>query len=91
MLRRVLLALVRYGVAAGMVIAAFVTLAVGGVNDTTLEGAAGLAGAGLAVLLFSVLVRIGMAGEQDRDREDAARRYYDRHGRWPDDPPRHRR
>jgi len=51
------------------------------------EGAAGVVGAGLAWLLFGWLFRKGVEGDSDRDAEDAARAYFDRHGRWPDDPP----
>jgi hypothetical protein len=37
------------------------------------------------VLLFNVLFRMGLADESDRDREKAARRYFDEHGQWPDE------
>jgi hypothetical protein len=56
-------------------------------NVDGLERAAHVIGAGLAILLLNVLVRIGISGDRDRDVEDAARRYYDEHGRWPDEPP----
>jgi hypothetical protein len=32
-----------------------------------------------------VLFRIGVEGDKDRDREDAARAYFDEHGHWPDE------
>ena len=51
------------------------------------EAWAGFTGAGIAVLLLNVLFRIGVQGEAERDREDEARSYFDRHGRWPDDEP----
>ncbi len=51
------------------------------------EGAAGVIGAGLAWYLFGWLFRQGVAGDRERDAEDAARAYFNRHGRWPDDPP----
>ena len=41
--------------------------------------------AGTAVLLLNVLFRIGVEGDKDRDREEEARRYFDEHGRWPDE------
>ena len=37
-----------------------------------------------AVLLLNVLYRIGAEGDKERDREEAARAYFDEHGRWPD-------
>ena len=55
------------------------------------EGAAGVVGAGLSWYLFGWLFRKGVEGERDRDREDAARDFFDRHGHWPDDPPPPRR
>jgi chromate transport protein ChrA len=45
-------------------------------------------GAAAAVLLINVLWRIGVEGEVSRDREEAARRYFDAHGHWPDERPR---
>ena len=40
--------------------------------------------AATAVLLLNVLYRIGVEGDKERDREEAAREYFDRHGHWPD-------
>ena len=50
-----------------------------------LEAAVLLVSAGLSVWLFNWLYRVGVAGEAERDEEDAAREYYDKHGRWPDE------
>ena len=49
------------------------------------EGAAGVIGAGMAWWLFGWLFRKGVEGDHDRDVEDAARDFLDRHGRWPTD------
>ena len=49
------------------------------------EGAAGVVGAGLAIWLFGWLFRQGIAGDTERDEEEAARDFLDRHGRWPTD------
>ena len=48
-------------------------------------------GAALSVLLLNVLFRAGVKGDRERDEEEAARAYFDRHGRWPDEdrPARH--
>jgi hypothetical protein len=56
-------------------------------NMVGLEGAAGIIGAGLAVWLFNWLYRVGVAGETERDEEEAARDFFDRHGVWPDQVP----
>ena len=42
--------------------------------------------AATAVLLLNVLYRIGAEGDKSRDREEDARRFFDEHGRWPDEP-----
>ncbi len=47
-----------------------------------------LVGAGLSVLAFNVLFRLGSRGDDERSQEAAARDYYSEHGRWPDESPR---
>ncbi len=51
-----------------------------------------LSAAGVALLLVAVIVwmlnwmfRMSVASNRDREREDEARRYFDAHGRWPDE------
>ena len=56
-------------------------------NINGLEGAAMIVGAGLSVWLFNWLFRVGVAGDRERDEEDAARAFFDRHGVWPDEVP----
>lgn len=74
-------AFVRYGIPGVLLVAGTVVLLLPGGPEY--EFSAGLTGAGLSVLLLNVLHRIGVEGDSDRDREDAARRYFDEHGRWP--------
>jgi hypothetical protein len=50
-----------------------------------LEGFVLFIGAAGSILLLNVLHRIGVSGDAERDREEAARAHYDEHGRWPDD------
>jgi hypothetical protein len=71
-------------------VAGVILVIVRGGDETSLEGAAALWGAGLSVALLNWLHRVGVTGDSARDDEDAARSYFDRHGRWPDDaaPPR---
>lgn len=49
------------------------------------DGAAAIIGAGLSVYLLNFLHRMGVSGDRDRDDEQAARRYFDKHGHWPDE------
>ncbi len=43
-----------------------------------------IGGAG-AIALLGWFFRLGAQGDRDREREEAARRHYDRTGRWPDE------
>jgi hypothetical protein len=56
-------------------------------DETGIDAFAALWGAGLAVMLLNWLYRVGVSGERDRDKEDEARAYLERHGHWPDEPP----
>jgi hypothetical protein len=78
------MAWLRYGVPAGLVLAGFVILLVAS-GPLRWDGWAMCVGAGLAVLLLNVLFRYGARGDQEREAEEAARRYFAEHGRWPDD------
>jgi hypothetical protein len=51
-----------------------------------------LAGAGVALILAGVVVwminwmyRMSVQSNEDREREEMAREYFDLHGRWPDE------
>jgi uncharacterized membrane protein YccC len=74
----------RYGLPAALVVAGFVVLFVAD-GSVRWDGFAMCVGAGLAVLLMNVLFRIGAAGDDERQAEDAAREYFASHGRWPDE------
>jgi hypothetical protein len=52
-------------------------------SDESLGLGVALAGAALSVFLLNVLMRAGIRGNRAREREEDARRYFDRHGRWP--------
>jgi hypothetical protein len=70
---------IRYGIPAALVLVGQVVLIATGDAVSW----AGFTGAGFAVLLIGVLVRIGVEGDRERDREEAAREYFSKHGRWP--------
>jgi hypothetical protein len=74
---------VRYGVPLALLIAGVV---VAGTSGSGVVAGAMFVSAATAVLLLNVLYRIGVAGDRDRDREEEARRFFDEHGRWPDEP-----
>jgi hypothetical protein len=77
-----LLEAVRYGIPSIVVFGGIVVMAFG--DENHLEGGAGIVSAGLAIFFLNWLFRTGVTGEHERDAEEAAREYFDRHGRWPD-------
>jgi hypothetical protein len=75
---------VRYVLPAVIALAGIVIL----IFDQSLIGLEGFVlfiGVAGSILLLNVLYRIGVSGDAERDREEAARTYFDEHGRWPED------
>ena len=83
-----LLPFVRYGLPGLIFLAGCVVMAVDHDTQRGVEIGSMLIGSAFAVLLLNVFFRIGIEGEVDRDREEAARVYFDKHGHWPDERPR---
>lgn len=81
---RALMLGLRYVLPAAVVLAGLIVMALGSESD--LEGGAAIISAGLAIYAMNWLYRASVDGDRDRDAEEAARDYFDAHGRWPDDP-----
>ncbi|WP_155891828.1 hypothetical protein [Conexibacter woesei] len=79
--------IVRFWVPAAILVGGVVLVIVRGGDETSLEGCAALWGAGLSVALLNWLHRIGVSGDSARAEEDAARAYFARYGKWPDEVP----
>ena len=79
---------VRYGLPGLIFLAGCVVMAVDHDSQRGAEIGSMLIGSAFAVLLMNLFFRIGVEGESDRDREEAARVYFDEHGHWPDERPR---
>jgi hypothetical protein len=76
--------LVRIWLPAAIGLAGLILIVVG---DSVARGAGiVLTGVATLVVLANVLVRLGFQSERDREREQQNRRFFARHGRWPDDP-----
>jgi hypothetical protein len=86
--KRLGLLFVRYGVPVLIAISGLVVIFAANDPDVGVEIGAMLFGAAIAVFLLNFFFRMGVSGDRDRDREEEARRYFDEHGRWPDDPER---
>jgi hypothetical protein len=78
--------LVRWVLPSLVILAGFVVLVVRW-DTVGVEAFALLVGAGLSIWLLNFLYRLSVSGDRDRDDEDRARRYFDEHGHWPDEPP----
>jgi hypothetical protein len=82
------LAATRAGIPLLIATAGAILIAVGhaGVNNPT--AVTGLVLLGVAVIVWSLnlMFRLSVSSNQDREREEEARRFFDRHGRWPDEP-----
>jgi hypothetical protein len=72
---------IRYGLPLALLVAGIVVVATLGGGFATF---ALFFSAATAILLLNLLFRIGVEGDKERDREEAARAYFDEHGRWPD-------
>ena len=79
-----LLLFVRWVLPGLIVVGGLIPILVSG-SGTALHGGLGIVGAGIAVWLLSFFYRVGASGERERDAEEEARLYFDRHGRWPDE------
>jgi hypothetical protein len=75
-------AVVRYGLPGAIALAGLV-LAIAGTSDAAVGAGVTLIGVALLVVVLNLLMRLGIASARDREREDDARRYFDRHGHWP--------
>ncbi|MEJ7787390.1 MAG: hypothetical protein WKF96_21510 [Solirubrobacteraceae bacterium] len=80
--REPLVAAVRYLLPAAIAVAGILLMALG-------SGAAAV-GAGVTffgvaalVVIANALIRLGIQSNKDREREERARRFFDRRGRWP--------
>ena len=73
---------IRYGIPVALLIAGVIVMATAG--NVGLAAGALFFSAASAVLLLNVLYRIGVEGDKERDKEEAAREYFDKHGHWPD-------
>lgn len=79
-MRKLGLLTVRYGIPLAMVIVGVIAYDGGGVWQGF---GIVVMGFGITVLGLNLLFRLSLASNRDRDVEEAARDYYELHGRWP--------
>jgi hypothetical protein len=75
--------LVRWGLPLALIVAGVLILL-----QTDIEGVGeALIAAAICTVIANLLFRFGFSDQTDRDREEEAREFYDRHGHWPDETP----
>jgi hypothetical protein len=78
------LLVLRYGLGGAMVIAGIVLLVIN-LGGFGVDGFALGVGGGLSIIMINFLYRLGVSGDRERDDEEAARRFLERYGVWPDE------
>jgi hypothetical protein len=81
----VVLSFVRYGLPGLIFLSGCIAMAVDHDAQRGVEIGSMLMGSAFAVLLLNFFFRIGAEGDNDRDKEEAARVFFDEHGYWPDE------
>ena len=80
---------VRYGIPIAILVAGVALILVGG--DAAIGAGIVLIGVAGLVLLANAFMRLGLQSQGEREREEHARDFFARHGRWPrqdENPPR---
>jgi hypothetical protein len=78
---------VRVWLPVAIVVGGIIAIVATGGSLSGWEGGVAIIAAGISVWLLNVIFRVGVAGERERDAEDAAREFYAEHGYWPDEAP----
>lgn len=84
---RVLLSATRVWLPLAIAAAGVVLVILGGAGTNSVRAGAGVALvlAALVVWMINWMYRMSVESNRDREREEQARRYFDRHGHWPDE------
>lgn len=82
---RLLLSLTRVWLPVAIAVAGVVAIIIG--HGHTAAAAAGvvLLGTALMVWMINWMFRLSLQSNREREGEERAREYFDRHGRWPDE------
>src|ERR1700729_3120196 len=79
----------RYGIGGAMCLVGIVLLVTNS-GGFGVDGFALGVGGGLSLIMLNFLYRLGVSGDRERDQEEEARTYLERHGYWPDEADDHR-
>ena len=82
---RVILAATRVWVPVVIAVAGVLGIVIGHGKSSAAGAGVGLVIVALIVWMINWMYRLSIESNRERDREEAAREYFDRHGRWPDE------
>jgi len=82
---RAVLSLTRVWLPLAIVLAGVVAIVLGHGHTVLASAGVVLLGTALMVWMINWMFRLSVESNADRDREERAREYFDRHGRWPDE------
>jgi ABC-type transport system involved in cytochrome bd biosynthesis fused ATPase/permease subunit len=82
---RVLLTATRVWLPAAIAVVGIVAIVLGHGHTAVAGAGVVLVGIGLIVWMINWMFRMSVESNRDREREEEAREYFDRHGRWPGD------
>jgi protein-S-isoprenylcysteine O-methyltransferase Ste14 len=84
---RALLIITRWVLPLMIALVGGVLIAAGHANANSPAAAAGVGLIIVAIIVWMInwMFRLSVRSNEDRDREEEARRYFDHHGRWPDE------
>jgi hypothetical protein len=80
-----LLKITRLWLPLAIAVAGAVAIVLGHGRTALAAGGVVLLGAAVMVWMLNWLFRMSVESNRDREREEEARRYFDEHGRWPDE------
>jgi energy-converting hydrogenase Eha subunit C len=81
----VLLGLTRVWLPLAIAVAGVVAIVIGHGHTAVAGAGVVLLGIALIVWMINWMFRMSIESNRDREREEDARRYFDEHGRWPDE------
>lgn len=79
--------LLRWWIPIGLVVVGIVLMVAEGFDGFGVSAFAAFAGAGASTWLINFLWRLGISGDDEREREAEDRAYLSEHGHWPDEEP----
>jgi hypothetical protein len=80
-----MMSLTRIWLPLGIGVAGAVLIVVGRGHTPAAGAGVGLMIVGVIVWMINWMFRMSVESNRERDREEEARRFYDEHGRWPDE------